>query len=448
MQVAITGGSGQLGTVLLRRLAADRTIKRIVAIDLRPPSVAGAKIEAVRADVRDPGLAARFAGCDAVIHLAFVVTGNPARDVFEAINVGGSKNVFDCAVAAGAKHVLYSSSVAAYGVTSGHPDPIVESTPRKFVPDFAYSATKFQVEAYLDELERAHPDVRVTRFRPGILVGTHMDHPLGEALKKRRIVQVHDSPMPVVWDEDVADAFMLALKKQAAGAFNVVSDDALSSSGLGAAAGLKVIRAPLAIALGAARLSPVLARLGIGRSVDPAWVTHMGHRMSFSSEKAKRELGWQPKCPTAASVMRRYVEANTGKTDLRIALFMKLAAAAARRAPPLPEGQRIDLLVHLALTGVGGGDWTFDVRDGRLAIKPGIPRPPQSVLTLKASTFLDLMSGKADFGSAQLTGKIRVEGEPRATMILGAMVAMFRKGTSEKGARGAATRTMSAWFAA
>jgi UDP-glucose 4-epimerase len=448
MQVAITGGSGQLGTVLLRRLAADRTIKRIVAVDLRPPSVAGAKIQAVQADVRDPALAHHFAGCDAVIHLAFVVTGNPARSVFEAINIGGSKNVFDSAVAAGAKHILYSSSVAAYGVTSGHPDPIVETTPRKFVPDFAYSATKFQVEEYLDELEAKHRDVRITRFRPGILVGTHMDHPLGDALRKRRIVQVHDSPMPIVWDEDVADAFVMALKKHVAGAFNVVADEALSPSGLGAAAGLRVIRAPLAVALGAAKLSPVLARFGLGKSVDPAWVTHMGHRMNFSCEKAKRELGWQPRCPTAASVIRRYVETNAGKTDLRISVFMKLADAAARRAPPLPKDQRIDLRAHLALTGVGGGDWILHVHEGRLSIKRGIPRPPDAVLTLKATTFLDLFAGKADFGSAQLTGKIRVEGEPRATMILGGMVAMFRKSTTEKGPRGATTRTMSAWFAA
>ena len=446
MKVAITGGSGQLGTILLRRLAADRSIKQIVAIDVRPPSVPGAKIHAVRADVRDTSIAHHLRGCDAVIHLAFVVTGAPPREVFDAINVGGSKNVFEGAAAAGAKQVLYASSIAAYGVALGHPTPIVEETPRRLVASFAYSATKYQVEEWLDAFEPRHPTLAIARFRPGILVGSRMEHALGDALRARRLVDLDGTRMPIVWDEDVADAFMLALKKGARGAFNLVADEPLTATQLGAEAGLRVSSPPRAIVRAASKIAASLARMGVGREIDPAWLDNLGVELIVSSEKAKRELSWKPKHPTAAAVMRHYVAATPARADLRIKLFLRLAGRAARMAPKLPDSASINVRIHVALTGEGGGDWTFDVSDGRLHIHEGMPRAPSATLTLKASTFLELMAGKMDFGSAQLTGKVRVEGEPRATMVLGGMVQMFNKAASEPGARGLLPRQMARWF--
>lgn len=37
MKVVVTGGSGQLGTLVLRRLIALRRVERIVSLDLEPP---------------------------------------------------------------------------------------------------------------------------------------------------------------------------------------------------------------------------------------------------------------------------------------------------------------------------------------------------------------------------------------------------------------------------
>ncbi|MGZ3440179.1 MAG: NAD-dependent epimerase/dehydratase family protein, partial [Polyangia bacterium] len=130
MRIAVTGAAGQLGTVVLRRLAVERGVTAIRSLDLRPPAVASGKLEHVRADVRDRDFARFLDGCDALVHLAFIVTGAPPRPVFDAINVGGSKNVIEAAVKVGIKKIVYTSSVAAYGVVHGHPRPIVETTPR------------------------------------------------------------------------------------------------------------------------------------------------------------------------------------------------------------------------------------------------------------------------------------------------------------------------------
>src|SRR6185436_11982808 len=105
-KVAVTGGSGQLGTLVLKRLLGDRSIGEILSLDLRPPAVVSARLKSVTADVRDPDFARHLAGCDALVHLAFIVTELRPRDEVQAINVEGSKNVFRAAVAAGVKQIV------------------------------------------------------------------------------------------------------------------------------------------------------------------------------------------------------------------------------------------------------------------------------------------------------------------------------------------------------
>src|SRR4051794_32775839 len=134
MRVAVTGGSGQLGTLVLRRLADDRSVKEIVALDVRPPLVVSGKLRDVRADVRDPKIGEHLRGCDVLVHLAFMVAKRGARELQDEVNVRGSANVFRGAIDAGVRRILYSSSVAAYGVVPTLPVPVTEETPRTRQP--------------------------------------------------------------------------------------------------------------------------------------------------------------------------------------------------------------------------------------------------------------------------------------------------------------------------
>src|SRR5690606_14367440 len=108
------------------RLAEDPAIEEIRVLDLQPHCVAGSNVKFVKADITDPDFARHLEGCDALVHLAFIVVSNPGADVFFRVNVEGSKNVFESAVRAGIKTIIYSSSIAAYGVGGEHPKPITE----------------------------------------------------------------------------------------------------------------------------------------------------------------------------------------------------------------------------------------------------------------------------------------------------------------------------------
>jgi UDP-glucose 4-epimerase len=441
MKIVVTGGAGQLGTLVLRRLLANRKVKRVVSIDLRPPILPLGRLEHVAADIRDPEIGRHLEGADALIHLAFVVTGYLPRAEFDAINVGGSKNVIRAALAAGVPTIVYSSSIAAFGVVPGHPVPLVETSPRVPNPDFAYAAAKQAVEDFLDEIEPQHPDVAIARLRPAILIGKRIENALGALLRAGFVPDDRAGKAPIVWDEDVADATILAMNRRARGAFILAADDASPRD-----AGFRRFPLPRGVVYAFSRAAASLNRARGKPATDPVW-SKPADDITFilSSEKARNELGWKPSCPTAVDVLRRLRAEAPRRLDPRLRLFFAFAAAASRRRVP-EEHRHIAARIHLELTGPTGGDLGLVLDDGRLTVTTKAPRPPTSVVRLAAPTLRRLLSGDADVGTVQLTGQLQVEGEPSGGMLLSAIVNTFRAQRGRAGADGLVARTLSYWL--
>jgi putative sterol carrier protein len=82
--------------------------------------------------------------------------------------------------------------------------------------------------------------------------------------------------------------------------------------------------------------------------------------------------------------------------------------------------------IHLKLTGPGGGDVGLVLDGEHITVMREMPRPPTTVVTMKAATFHDLLAGRTDFNTGQMTGKIRVEGEALAAFAVQGLVTRFR----------------------
>jgi dihydroflavonol-4-reductase len=112
MTVLITGATGQVGNAIARRLASDGIAVRALVRSPERARVLPAGVEPAFGDVTDPpSLGAALDGCTTVYHAA----GIPEqwrRDVgeFTRVNVEGTRNVVEAALAAGVERFVYTST--------------------------------------------------------------------------------------------------------------------------------------------------------------------------------------------------------------------------------------------------------------------------------------------------------------------------------------------------
>jgi nucleoside-diphosphate-sugar epimerase len=403
-------------------------------------------LEFIRADIRDENFAQHLADCTAVVHCAFLVTSNAPEPVFRSINIEGSKNVFRAAVAAGVETVVYLSSIMAYGSVPGHPVPIKEDTPRIYQPAFPYAACKFEVEAFMDEFEVAHPEVAICRLRPNILLGRNVPHLLGWLLRRNWVPSFGGAPLAIVSDEDVADLVMLALEQRARGPYNAAADDLRTAEQLAKEFDLYVLNVWKPFVLAYAALDWCLKKIGFGLPYDAAWVTRLeGISLVASSARAKSELGWSPRYPTASAVLEHFRAIAPRRLDFRLYLVLKLLKREGRQAGPELVGR--SARVHLCVTGEFGEDYSLLLSEGRISFRSDPPEFPTSAIIVSSSTFCRLLARQVDIESAHGSGSIVFEGNRDGRMMLGWIVATFGSICGGRGLRGSAARTLARWLA-
>jgi Nucleoside-diphosphate-sugar epimerases len=114
--IAVTGATGHIGNVLVRKLLARGEIVRAIVPpfeDIKP--LEGLKVEILECDIRNvDSLIKAFHGVDIVYHLAGIVTILSGNDDFlYEVNVKGTKNVVDACLKNNVKRLVYASSVHA-----------------------------------------------------------------------------------------------------------------------------------------------------------------------------------------------------------------------------------------------------------------------------------------------------------------------------------------------
>jgi nucleoside-diphosphate-sugar epimerase len=119
----------------------------VVAFSRTPPPWLPPTATFVSGDIRDrEAVRAAMGDCDVVAHFAWVVRPLRSADDTHAINVGGTQNVVDAMDATGARRLVFSSSVLAYGARPDNPDRLTEASPLRPNPGLLYSEHKAAAE--------------------------------------------------------------------------------------------------------------------------------------------------------------------------------------------------------------------------------------------------------------------------------------------------------------
>ncbi|WP_345714293.1 NAD-dependent epimerase/dehydratase family protein, partial [Kineococcus glutinatus] len=119
MRVVVVGASGNVGSALLRRLAADDDVSEVVAVARHVPEHDPTGARWVTADVASPGSEPRLAeaarGADALVALAWGIQPSHDEAALWRTNVDGTLRALRAARTAGVRHAVYVSSIGAYG---------------------------------------------------------------------------------------------------------------------------------------------------------------------------------------------------------------------------------------------------------------------------------------------------------------------------------------------
>jgi UDP-glucose 4-epimerase len=345
VRIAITGATGNIGSALVRRLAAEGR-HDLVGIARRVPADDEGTVEWHPVDLtRDedvPALRDAVRGAEAVVHLAWGFQPSHRLDHLEELGVGGTRRVLEAVSSAGVGHVVHMSSVGAYSPKRDD-QPVTEAYPTDGVRSSPYSRHKVAAERLLDRLETTQEAVVVSRMRPGI-VGQRR---AGSALLRYGVPVLVPAPLvravPVlpldramvismVHADDVADAVVRCLEGRVPGAFNLAAG-AVTVDDIAAALGARHVQAPTPVLRAAASLA-WHARL---QQVDPGWIDLARNAPVLDAGRARRELGWSPTA-TAREVLEEIVGGmaggDSGRTPvLRARSVPRELAALLRRGP-------------------------------------------------------------------------------------------------------------------
>jgi nucleoside-diphosphate-sugar epimerase len=166
MNINVIGGSGVIGSVLVRQLVEER-VHSFKILDKRP-SVDFPE-QCVQLDVCDfSSLIKHCSGSDAIINLAAEHSDNVYPESrYYAVNVEGARQVCRAADASGVQIIVFTSSVAVYGFAE--PNATEEHEIRPF---HHYGKSKYLAEEVFSQWQHADPTKRVlVIIRPTVVFG-------------------------------------------------------------------------------------------------------------------------------------------------------------------------------------------------------------------------------------------------------------------------------------
>jgi UDP-glucose 4-epimerase len=294
MKILVTGSAGHLGEALMRTLRG--TAHEAIGVDVKPSPFT----HAVGSIVDRGFVAGCMRGVDAVIHTATLhkphVTTHSRQD-FVDTNITGTLNLLEEAAAAGVGAFVFSSTTSAFGraLTPAEGAPAAWITEEVVpAPKNIYGVTKIAAEDLCELFWRQ-------TGLPCLVLRTSRFFPEGDDDKAVRDryddanVKVNELLYRRVDVQDVVDAHLLAVDRAAAIGFDRYIISATTPFGPNDAKALRS-DAPSIVARHVPGFVAAYAQRG--------WTMFPGIDRVYVNQKARAELGWQPRHDFSAAIER------------------------------------------------------------------------------------------------------------------------------------------------
>ena len=309
----VTGATGLVGSHIAEQLKESGCDVRAL---VRRPSrwLTSIGAEQTVGDVLDAAaFTAAARGCDTIFHTAAAITDSGGWETYRRMNVDGTRAAIDAAANAGAR-LLHLSSVAVYGPEGRYSSggkKTSEESPLAPLPDGAYYARSKRESEQLVMEAHAAGRIWATAVRPTVIYGRRDRQcvPRAARLLQRGFAPLIGggvSTLSLVHAANVADGAVLAARSEIAGGrvYNVANDFdvtvrdffLLGAKGLGRT--VHFVPIPVSVAGAAVRAFKAATRLFTGgrwSAVSNASIRMLTKDNPFTSERARRELGWSPR---------------------------------------------------------------------------------------------------------------------------------------------------------
>jgi NADH dehydrogenase len=278
MKILVTGGSGVIGEGVIPELVARGHHVRLLSRHADGDAKRWEGVEAFRGNVADASsLNGAATGCEAVLHIAGIVTEEAPEVTFANVNVGGTRNLLAEAERANARRFVFVSSLGADVGAS------------------EYHKSKREAEVLVES-----SDLHWTIVRPGNVYGPG-DEVISTILKMVRslpaipMIDSGEQSFQPIWHEDLARILALVVEREdlrgqvleAAGAEVTNMRDLIVK--FGEITGRSPARVPVPMAL--AQWTTQLASLVVDLPVDDNKLTMLEEKNVVRGRGAARVVG-------------------------------------------------------------------------------------------------------------------------------------------------------------
>ncbi len=309
MNVLITGGTGFIGSRFSLRARAEGHAVRVLAQvnteaeERNRSELRAAGVEFIEGSVEEAAPVHEAAcGMELIFHLAAAQhEANVGPEHFHRVNVEGTRNVFEAALASGVGRIVHGSTIGVYG-SAAHGE-LSESTPPR--PVNVYGKTKLEGErlalSYADRIP-----VAVVRISETYGPGDRRLLKLFRAIESGAFFLIGPGRNlhQLIYVDDLIDGLFLAARSERAlGEVFVLSGAEVLTTRdmatiIGAVLGRRGSRfsAPMwPFLLAAVLLENTLGRLGVQPPLHRRRLDFFRKSFHFSREKSAHLLGFDPK---------------------------------------------------------------------------------------------------------------------------------------------------------